>query len=35
VRELAWRSVLADLVHGDRDERVGGTVGARPAVPVR
>ena len=32
VRELAWRSVLADLVHADRDERVGGTARARPAV---
>jgi hypothetical protein len=33
--DLAWSSVLADLVAADRDEHVGGRRHARPAVPVR
>jgi hypothetical protein len=33
--DLAWASALADVVVGDRDERVGGTRHARPAVAVR
>jgi hypothetical protein len=32
---LAWSSLLADIVRTDRDERVGGRRGARPAVAVR
>jgi hypothetical protein len=32
---LGWSSVLADVVHADRDERVGGTRHPRPAVPGR
>jgi hypothetical protein len=31
----AWSSVLADVVHADRGESVGGTLQARPAVPAR
>jgi hypothetical protein len=33
--DLGWSTVLADVVHGDRDETVGGTLHARPAVPPR
>lgn len=32
---VGWSSVLADVVHADRDESVGGTRHPRPAVPVR
>lgn len=32
---LAWSTVLAGVVRSDRDETVGGTLHARPAVPVR
>lgn len=32
--ELAWGSLLADIVDSDRQERVGGRRGARPAVAV-
>jgi hypothetical protein len=32
---VAWRSVLADVVHDDRGEHVGGIRRARPAVGVR
>jgi len=32
---LGWGSVLADIVHSDRGDRVGGTLHARPAVPAR
>lgn len=31
---LGWRSLLADVVGNDREEHVGGTLHARPAVPV-
>jgi hypothetical protein len=34
-REVAMRSVLADVVQGDRSDTVGGTVHARPAVAAR
>jgi hypothetical protein len=34
-RLLAWSSVLAEVVHSDRDETVGGTLHPRPTVPVR
>ena len=34
-RELGWRSALADVIRGDRDETVGGTRHARPAVAAR
>jgi hypothetical protein len=34
-RDVALRSVLADVLHADRDEAVGGTLHARPAVPPR
>ncbi|MEA2277556.1 MAG: hypothetical protein QOI62_400 [Solirubrobacteraceae bacterium] len=34
-RLLGWSTVLADVVHGDRDESVGGTLRPRPAVPMR
>jgi hypothetical protein len=34
-RTLAWRTALADVVTDDRAGHVGGTVGVRPAVPVR
>jgi hypothetical protein len=34
-RLLGWSTVLADVVHGDREETVGGTLHARPTVPVR
>jgi hypothetical protein len=30
--DLAWGSLLADVVGTDREERVGGCRGARPAV---
>jgi hypothetical protein len=33
--ELAWRSLLADVVRDDRAETVGGTLRPRPAVAVR
>lgn len=32
---LAWGSLLADVVSDDREERVGGTLHARPAVASR
>lgn len=32
---VGWRSALADVVHGDRGESVGGTLHARPAVAPR
>jgi hypothetical protein len=32
--DLAWGSLLADIVGTDREERVGGRRGARPAVAV-
>ncbi|ADB49085.1 hypothetical protein [Conexibacter woesei] len=31
---LGWRSLLADVVGNDREEHVGGTLHARPVVPV-
>ena len=34
-RLLGWSTVLADVVHGDREETVGGTRHSRPTVPVR
>jgi hypothetical protein len=33
--ELAWTTVLADVVRDDRFERVGGTLHPRPSVPAR
>jgi hypothetical protein len=33
--DLAWASMLADVVHDDRDELVGGRRQARPAVAAR
>jgi hypothetical protein len=33
--DLAWGSLLADVVHADRGEMVGGTLHARPAVAAR
>jgi hypothetical protein len=33
--ELGWSRLLADVVRGGRDEHVGGTRHARPAVAVR
>jgi hypothetical protein len=33
--ELGWRSLLADIVHNDRDETIGGTHHARPYVAAR
>ena len=32
---LGWTSLLADVVSGDREDRVGGTLHARPAVARR
>lgn len=32
---LGWGSLLADVVHSDRDERVGGTLHPRPTVAPR
>jgi hypothetical protein len=32
---LGWDSLLADVVHSDRDETVGGTRHARPVVAPR
>ena len=32
---LCWRSLLADVVVEDREEHVGGTIGARPVVAPR
>lgn len=34
-RLLGWSSVLADVVHDDRHENVGGRLHARPAVAAR
>ena len=34
-RLLGWSTVLADVVHGDRAETVGGTRHPRPTVPLR
>jgi hypothetical protein len=34
-RRLAWRMALAEIVRGDRDEHVGGTLHARPTVAAR
>lgn len=33
--EVGWRSMLADVVTGDRRESVGGTLHPRPSVAVR
>jgi trehalose synthase len=33
--DIAWSSLLADVVHADHGELVGGTRGARPAVAMR
>jgi hypothetical protein len=33
--DLAWGSLLADVVHADRVEMVGGALHARPAVAAR
>jgi hypothetical protein len=33
--ELGWSSLLADIVHNDREETVGGTHHARPYVAAR
>lgn len=33
--EIGWATLLADVVRGDRAERVGGTVHARPSVAAR
>jgi hypothetical protein len=33
--DLGWSSMLADVVDGDRDETVGGTLHPRPAVAAR
>jgi hypothetical protein len=32
--DLAWASLLADIVGADREERVGGRRSARPAIAV-
>jgi hypothetical protein len=32
---VAWRSLLADVVHDDHDEHVGGVRRARPRVAAR
>jgi hypothetical protein len=32
---LCWRALLADVVAEDREEHVGGTIGARPVVAPR
>jgi hypothetical protein len=34
-RDVGWGSMLAAVVHADRDETVGGTLHARPAVAMR
>ncbi|MEY2533848.1 MAG: hypothetical protein QOF29_1758 [bacterium] len=34
-QDVGWSSVLADVVHRDRDEHVGGRLHARPAVAAR
>ena len=34
-RDVGWASVLADVVRTDREECVGGTLHARPAVAPR
>jgi hypothetical protein len=33
--DLAWSSMLADVVDADRGESVGGTLRPRPAVAAR
>jgi hypothetical protein len=33
--ELGWTSLLADVVHSDREETVGGTLHVRPLVAAR
>jgi hypothetical protein len=33
--EITWTSLLADVVQADREERVGGTLHARPGVAAR
>jgi hypothetical protein len=33
--DLGWGSLLADIVHSDRDERVGGRLHPRPSVAAR
>jgi hypothetical protein len=33
--DLGWSSLLADVVRADRDECVGGTLHARPAIAIR
>ncbi len=33
--ELAWRSLLGDIVEEDRADRVGGTIQVRPVVAAR
>ena len=33
--DLGWPAALADVVHADREETVGGTLHARPAVAAR
>ena len=35
LRRLAWRMALAEVVRSDREECVGGTLHARPAVAAR
>lgn len=34
-RDVGWSSLLADVVRSDRDECVGGTLHARPAIAPR
>ena len=34
-RDVGWCSLLADIVRTDREECVGGTLHARPAVAPR
>jgi hypothetical protein len=33
--EVGWSSLLGDVVRADRDECVGGTLRARPLIPIR
>jgi hypothetical protein len=33
--EVGWSALLADVVHGDREESVGGTLHPRPSVAAR
>jgi hypothetical protein len=35
LRHLAWRMAYAEIVRGDREEHVGGTLHVRPAVAAR